>query len=290
MRTALSILLAAASALAAQSVPEFEAVSIHPCRPDTPRGRNGNAPADGPSEILSIHCQTVERLIQNAYDFVATGKLRVRANPVPIEGAPSWIKTERFTIEAKSETPQPRGVLNGPMMRRVLEDRFQLKIRRVPTSIPVYFLTVAKGGPKNLSPPKAPCAAWDFDHALPAPQPGETDFELCGMISRRIAKGSGEVDIRNTTLPNFAGQLSILAGRDVIDKTGIAGSFDIHVEIPLEDLTADSPAREPDAPNHPLDESALAFGAVRRLGLKLESGKGPGETLVIDHIERPSQN
>lgn len=292
-RTLLSILIASAPAIRAQStpIPKFEVVAIHPCRPDSPRARTANARANGPTQILTIQCQTIEHLIEYAYDFLATGEMRIRGTPIPIEGAPAWIKTERFSIEAKSETPRSRSVMQGSMMQRVLEDRFKLKLRRVPTEVPVYFLTVAKGGPKNLVQPKAACATWDFDH-MPAPAPGQADFELCGMISRRVTNGTAEVDVRNTDMPNFAQQLTILAGRDVIDRTGIAGKFDIHVEMPAEELVSDTPPdpRDASTPRPPVDESALAFAAVRRLGLKLESGKGPGEVLVIDHIERPSAN
>lgn len=271
-------------------VPKFEVVSVKPCRPDAPRGRSNNAPPNGPTELLRINCQTVERLIEIAYDFLATGKPRFRGNPIPIEGAPGWIHSERFTIEAKSETPQSVGMMDGPMMQQILEDRFKLKLRRDPRQVPVYFLTVAKGGPKNLAPAKpGSCLAWDLDH-MAAFRPG-AGVEPCGIIGRRIDAGTAVVEIFGATMATFAEQLQILVDRDVIDKTGISGTFDIHVEMPVEDLTTDAAGRPDDAaPRPPADESAMAFAAVRKLGLKLESGTGPGEIFVVDHIERPSEN
>ncbi|HTS78218.1 MAG TPA: TIGR03435 family protein [Bryobacteraceae bacterium] len=94
-----------------------------------------------------------------------------------------------------------------------------------------------------------------------------------------------------TTMANFGEQLQILVDRDVIYKTGISGNFDIHVEMPVEDLAADASVGTDDAaPHSPADESALAFAAVRKLGLKLESAQGFGEVFRIDHIERPGEN
>ncbi len=272
------------------AVPKFEVVSIRPCRPGTPNTRSDNKPPTGPTEILTINCQTLHRLIEDAYDAYATGNLRFRGNPVPIEGAPAWVRTERYTIEAKAETPQTRGAMHGPMLQHILEDRFKLKLHREPREVPVYLLTVAKGGPKHLQPAKpGACLAWDLDH-LPALRQTGND-SLCGIVGRRISAGTAELEIFGTTMANFAEQLQILVDRDVIDQTGIPGTFDIHVEMPVEDLAADpSAARPDDAPRPPLDEAALAFAALRQLGLKLDSAKGPGEIFVIDRIEKPSQN
>lgn len=85
-----------------------------------------------------------------------------------------------------------------------------------------------------------------------------------------------------TAIPNFAAQLSTFAGRDVIDKTGIAGSFDIRVDVTAEDLAAGS--------TYAAGEAALALGAVRRLEMSLESEEFPGEKLVIEHVHMPSAN
>ena len=284
------ILAGCVGLLRAQPTPKFEVVSVKPCRPDATRQRSSNKPPSGPAEILTINCQTVERMIEDAYDAYATGRLRFRANPVPLEGAPDWVRTERFTIQAKAESPQSRVTMHGPMLQRLLEDRFQLKLRREPKEVPVYVLTVAKGGPKNLEPAKAgACLTWDLDH-MPTIRPGGEDTP-CGLIGRRIDGGVGHVEIRGASMATMAEQLSILMDRDVIDKTGLAGTFDFHVEVPADELSADSSAApRDDAPKRAVDESALAFAAVRRLGLKLEAAKGLGEVFVIERVERPTEN
>lgn len=291
-------MLALAAAIAAdaqsQQVPKFTVASIKPCRPDVPRGRSGaQSPRYSPGR-LSIQCQTVERLMAYAYDVLATGKPRFRGIRTPIEGLPAWASSERYTIEAESEGREGRGMMEGPMMQKLLEDRFQLRLRRVPREVPVYLLSVEKGGPK-LTPAKAgSCIPLDFDKGFPPPpKPGEMETPLCNMVWRGAPSGAGTafVDVRAVTMASFADQLSILVERDVIDKTGISGTFDIHVDFPLEELPAEwSEPNDPAGPPRRLDESPLAFAAVRRLGLRLESAKGTGEALVIDRLERPSEN
>jgi hypothetical protein len=77
----------------------------------------------------------------------------------------------------------------------------------------------------------------------------------------------------------------VVLDRAVIDKTGITGTFDIHVNVSAGELADD--ARDSRAP---LDETGLIFAAVRKMGLKLESAKGTGQVLVIEHVEKPSEN
>ena len=90
----------------------------------------------------------------------------------------------------------------------------------------------------------------------------------------------------STTLANFCAQLSILLGRQAVDKTGIEGAFDIFIDAP----------QQPPAEAVPDDRSltgqlgADILGAIQKMGLKLESAKGPKEFLVIDRVERPSGN
>jgi len=293
LAAALVGVLAATSSRAQSAAPKFEVASIKLCSPGTPTGRRGGPPRYSPG-TLNIDCVTVERLIENAYDHLATGKPRFRGAPVPIEGLPGWAKSERYAIEAKSEGHEGRGMMQGPMMQTLLEDRFKLRLRRVPREVDVYWLTIAKGGPKLTPAKENSCIPFDFDKEFPPPpKPGEPEQWLCNMIARGTPQGTGMafIDVRAVTMANFSENLSILVDREVIDKTGISGTFDIHVDFPLEELPAEwSEPRDPSAPRPRLDESPLAFAAVRRLGLRLESAKGTGKTLVIDHIERPSEN
>lgn len=91
-------------------------------------------------------------------------------------------------------------------------------------------------------------------------------------------------------------QLSAALDRDVVDRTGIAGTFDMHLDLTAGDLfpfarqdgAADS--SDPGASAMPVDSLGAIMHAVQKLGLKLEPARAPGETLIIDHVERPSEN
>jgi uncharacterized protein (TIGR03435 family) len=87
-------------------------------------------------------------------------------------------------------------------------------------------------------------------------------------------------------------QFSGSFGRDVIDKTGIAGAFDLHLELSFDDMSPrdDDAATDPAAPAIPADPFGAISAGLQKLGLKLVPAKGPGEFLVIDHVEKPSGN
>jgi uncharacterized protein (TIGR03435 family) len=233
-------------------------------------------------------------LVRMAYLQFAGGKLAPPGRQVPIVGGPAWINSDRYDIDATAEGGPGQAVMSGPMMQALLEDRFQVKIRRETREIPVYALTVAKGGPKLQVAQPGKCIPRDPDHPVPPSQfpPG---LMRCGIFAPSPAKDG--VYMYSTTLDYLCGQLSILLDRDVIDRTGIRGVFDIHVEAPPAEPhdgdPADGAPRIPapfvkSSPTDPL--GAAIFGAMLKAGLKLEPAKGPGEFLVIDRVERPPEN
>jgi uncharacterized protein (TIGR03435 family) len=94
-----------------------------------------------------------------------------------------------------------------------------------------------------------------------------------------------------TTLDDLSKKLAIVMGRPVIDKTGINGMFDFHLRFSLDEATVGMPIRggEPDATSD-IAAPSIFTAVQEQLGLKLEQAKGPGEFLVIDGVERPSEN
>jgi uncharacterized protein (TIGR03435 family) len=166
-------------------------------------------------------------------------------------------------------------------MQQVLKDRFKLKLRIKPTEVPVYWL-VADGGAKDLAPHQSEtCVDWDFDH--PPQDHPRRPGNPCGAISLRI-DSTGRVTglkLPGITMATLAERLSTLVDRDVIDKTGISGRFDIQVQVAPDELNADA------RPRLLNDQAPFVSAAVTKLGLKLESAKGPGEIFVIGHIELP---
>jgi uncharacterized protein (TIGR03435 family) len=201
----------------------------------------------------------------------------VSQNPrrMQIFGGPDWARTETWNIEARGGDA-PVAKMYGPMLQKLLEDRFQLKIHRETHQLPVYVLTVAKGGPKVSATKEGGCAPLDLNHMQP-PAPGPV---RCGSGSVRGSAARTIVESHGQTLTALAAQgFHADLDRPVIDQTGLTGMFDIHLEFardgaPASDLTAPS-----------------LFTAVQeQLGLKLTPDQGPVEVLVIDRLERPSEN
>jgi uncharacterized protein (TIGR03435 family) len=277
------VFLAVAGIVEAQpAAPQFEVASVKACK-EGPAGRRSAGGQTTSPGRLDLNCLTVMDLIRTAYDFFANGVTRVDfPSLASVEGGPAWINSERYTIDAKAESPQSQEMMKGPMLQGLLEDRFKLKVHREPKDIPVYMLTVAKGGPKLQVAQAGKCM--ERDQPRVALEPGQPFPKMCGGFYPP-AQGRGVV-VYSTTMETLSSNLSTLLGRRVVDKTGIAGLYDLHVELELPD-----PARaasDPYTPNGEMD--SLVFNVVKELGLKLESAKESGAILVIDRVERPSGN
>jgi uncharacterized protein (TIGR03435 family) len=182
------------------------------------------------------------------------------------------------------------------MMKVLLEDRFKLKIHRETKEIPVYALTVAKGGPKLPVAREGGCVPVDRDHPFSPPAAGQPLPPVCG----RVRMTDAGFDTYGQTMAGLCLQFSTRLDLEVVDKTGITGMFDIHLDLPRAYYLAgfdagqtppelsDSAARA--APPDPGDIFALVQTAVQKVGLRLEQTRDSDEFLVIDHVERPSGN
>jgi uncharacterized protein (TIGR03435 family) len=279
--------------------PKWEVAAIRPCDGAgfaglKGGGRSGSSRGSSASPgRLNLACGSLLSLIQRAYVDFADGQFNPRVTPT-IEGGPAWKTSDRYTINAKAEGNASPEMMSGPMLQALLEDRFQLRIHRETRDVPVYALTVSKGGLKLK--PVEPGSCVPRADGPPPDEPGQRP--VCGSGGGR-SKGPNlmEVDIRAMTLDEFSNVLGIYSDRPVINKTGVPGRFDIHMEAP-EDITIDAAPGDPVArPRDPSDPGIGApsiltvfISAQQQLGLKLESTKGPSEFLVIDHVERPSEN
>jgi uncharacterized protein (TIGR03435 family) len=255
-------------------------------------GRSGGAQARSAGR-LRMNCASVQGLIQGAY-IVLDASGRRPARGISIEGGPAWTESDLYAIEAEADGAPGEDVMRGPMMQALLEDRFHLKIHRETREIPVYVLTVAKGGPKLRPFVEGSCT----EHAPGAARPGPDEKPWCGTGGMRTVRNGRNVtwDEVGASFLNFASFFGIILDRPVIDKTGITGTFDFHLEFAPDETTAGiaSPFA-PDsslsgAPSDPAGAPSIFTAFQQQLGLKLEAGKGPSEVLVIDHIERPSEN
>jgi len=244
---------------------KFDVVSVKTCKP------GDMVPGGSSPGRLHIGCWFLANtdntgLIQLAYNRYASGQL-TSYGVIPIEGGPDWIRSDTFQIDAKSDGQPSIQMMEGPMMQAILEDRGKLRIRRETRQGPVYELTVGKGSPKLKPFQEGSCIPAVLGRSLP---PLTADQHYCrNMVSPR------GVDFQGGTLSMLAGLLNLILDRPVIDKTGITTYFEMHLTF--------SPDDSQDVPR--------IFEAIQeQLGLKLVPAKGPVDVLVIDHIERPTQN
>jgi bla regulator protein blaR1 len=299
---------------AAAERPRFEVASIRQCDANSEPGagpgggRNGGGGAGGGAGVggrLDMPCSTLAHMIEVAYLEYATGErpATMQFLPLPIEGAPDWVSKTRYQIHAETEVGSPSPfMMRGPMLQTLLEDRFQLKLHRETGEEPVYEIIVARGGPK-LPAFDGSCTLVDYSKPLEplAVPPGEN--HKC-TIHRHVDGSNWAIDAPGMTLAYFAHYLSGMGlGRPVIDKTGITDRVNIHLEFTsdqtmtgLQGLEArggrgdDNPNASPNASSGETEAFPDIFTAFQRLGLELKPTKGPGDFLVIDHVERPSGN
>jgi uncharacterized protein (TIGR03435 family) len=274
---------------AAAAVPKFEASSIRPCS-DVPGLKRGYGYSSS-SGTLNTGCMALVGadnlgLVQRAYVRFADGHPHW-PGIVPITGGPAWIHSELYDIDARANGNPNEEMMQGPMLQALLEDRFQLKIHRETREVPVYALTVADGGSKLKPFTEGSCSPMPLTVPMPTPAPGQ---EYCKV---RVATRKPAVDAQGSTLAEFSQLLNLVLDRPVIDKTGITGKFDIHLEFAIDAATprflpGGDLARFADAASEPAGPSI--FTAIQQLGLKLEPTQGSRDFLVIDHVERPTEN
>lgn len=203
-------------------------------------------------------------------------------------GGPSWMDSKRYDITAKPTGNPPRSEMYGPMMQSLLEERFKLKLHRETREGRVYFLTVAKNGPKLRATKEGSCIEADINHP---PEAGAQD-RVCGKSN---IGADGTLEISGATIANLCAQLGLAMDREVIDKTGLTGRFDIHLEVSLASLrpkyvAGRATGQDDLSATDDSDTGPSLATALQQLGLKLETGKGPVQAIVVDHIEEPAEN
>lgn len=214
-----------------------------------------------------------------------------------IIGGPSWIRSKGYDIEAKVEAEQETThALFQSRLQALLADRFKLRIHHESREYPIYELLIAKNGPKIQETKSGSCVAPNL--TAPARRPPAGEPSQCGLLWVSRGRITGAL----IPLSNLTGALSHILKEPVLDKTGLSGRYDIHLEwvpdeVP-EPLSAKSVSSHP-AEASPADEApelvpllgpSLPQALQDQCGLKLESRKGPVDVIVIDHVERPSEN
>jgi uncharacterized protein (TIGR03435 family) len=243
LRTVLNLALAYGLAYG-QAAPQFEVATVKPAPPEAEGHTQTRFSIDTEKGQLTYSNVTLKQVIGRAY----------KVQLYQISG-PDWLETERFDIVARFA---PHSALEQPprMLEALLADRFKLTLHRETKELPNYALTVAKGGPK-------------FKPAENASGIGDNSNRTQHHVTAKIS------------LDRFAEFLTGEAGRLVVDKTGLTGSYEMKLDW------SDSTPASADAAALP----SLFTALQEQLGLKLESAKGPVETLVVDHADRtPTEN
>jgi bla regulator protein blaR1 len=260
-------------------LPSFEVASVKQHR----SGDNNVHCVFDPGRFTATNV-TTKFLIQFAYNI----------KNYQASGGPSWINSERYDIDAKVEdasavdakklTFQQQEDCIRLMVQSLLSDRFKLTLGHETKELPVYVLLVAKNGPKlEESKPGD-----TYPNGIKGPD-GEGGAGTLWM-------GEGKLAGQGVRIAQPAHLLSEQLDRTVLDRTGLTGTYDFKLQWtpdesqPFRGIDGNPVLVPQDV--HPPDSSGPSiFTAIQeQLGLKLESQKGPAKILVVDHVEKPSEN
>ncbi len=210
-------------------------------------------------------------------------------------GAPGWLMDELYDVVAKVEQadladwqkPEMRQTMLRAMLQAMLAERCKVAVHYGSKEVPVYDLVIAKGGPKFKQAETVDTAELRQKHPAGGMMKGTGTMAVEGPNRMQQFYAISMSILANTIL-------SSVADRPVVDKTGLTGYYDLALpSSALERMPPPPPpvASQPlDAPSPALEDESIFTTLPKVLGLRLEPAKGQVETLVIDHVERPSEN
>jgi uncharacterized protein (TIGR03435 family) len=256
----------------------FEVAVIKP-EPDCALGQNGGGRmgqvSPGRIEVL---CTTMWNLIGGAYAVDE----HLERRRVQLEGGPRWLKSETFRVTAKAENGTASiSMMMGPMLRALLEERLALKTHGETREGAVYELTAGKGGLKAKESVPGACLPSDLSRPPQDVRPNSDSFKNCGIRNLR-SRGGMVLEATGVTMSEFAKSLPL--EHETINRTGIEGRFDFVLRYSNEStpVAADNSAAE---------RSSEIFTAIaNQLGLRIAPARGPVQIVIIDSVQRPSEN
>jgi uncharacterized protein (TIGR03435 family) len=259
--TAYPLNLARAAGDAAWEIPRADAPMAKDADPDwdvvTVKARDPNDTSNGQSTGMkgrqfAIVNRTVEGMLMFAY-----GKHKRE-----IVGGPSWIAAERWDVQGLPDVPGHPSLKQAQILtRKVLEERFGLKVHRETKELAVYAVMVAKGGEKMAR------SAGD-----PNGTPDENERSNGGQVTMRMT---------NMSMREFAPDLGYFLDRPAVDQTGLTGRYDFQLKWTADDSRAPADGTAP---------PGLFTAIQEQIGLKLEPVKAPVDVLIVDAVEQPSAN
>ena len=222
-----------------------------------------------------------------------------QVQPFQVIGGPSWLTTDRFDIVAKAPDGATPDQMN-PMLRTLLAERFKLVVHRETREMPVYSLVKARPDGRlgdRLKPAAVDCGPAARGRGGPPPTPpggapGAAPGPQGPLMGCRAMISPGRLQIAGQPLAQLASLLANQVGRPIVDKTGLAGAYDIELSFMPEGAGRGGPVGTPPPGAPPIpavdpDAPSLFTALQEQLGLKLESERGPVEVIVIDSVEQP---
>jgi uncharacterized protein (TIGR03435 family) len=239
----------------------FDVISVKPNRTGAADAQMGMSPDGFTSTNIQLH-----DLLLQAFQL----------QEQQLVGEPKWTTSDHWNIDARiaAEDMATLRELNYhqrlSMFQAILTERFGLRVHHETRTLPVYALVVAKGGPK-MTPSK------------PRPDdPGGMQGDP-GVLNASRGKERG----RGAMMEFLAEDLSDELGRKVLDRTGLTGRYDFTLTWTPDDSAA---ATGGSAASGAAQGPSLFTAVQEQLGLKLEPVKAPVDVVVIDHLEKPSEN
>ena len=287
MRTFIAVVLATAAVAAQNAAPVFEVASVK---------RNPDAPFSFPGLMLQPGGRvtspgtSLRQLILVAYGL----------QDLQLLGGPAWMGGDRFAIDARTGADATRASVRL-MLRALLAERFQLAAHAEKRELPSLTLVPAnrdgKLGPRlrragadctaptpppgvPLPPPPPPGPGGDVTPVLPQDPLGPQ----CGAISF-----PGWISGRRMTMAQLVVMLTQVTRRIVVDESGLTGEFDVDITfMPDQPVQLNGGAAPPALSQS--DRPPLLTAIQEDLGLKLEPRRRDVDVLVIDRVERPTEN
>jgi uncharacterized protein (TIGR03435 family) len=240
----------------AKANPSFEVATIKPSKPDEP----GKAFLVRGNRFTTVNT-TLSELMSFAYGV----------HPKQVIGAPDWAATDKFDIDAK---PDGEGAPNDKqwkgMLQKLLVERYKLTFHHEKKELSVYVLSVAKSGQKMTKSEGDP-------NGLP------------GLFFRGRL---GDLHVTNANMADFAGLMQeAVLDRPLLDQTGITGRWDFTLDWTPDDSQFSGMGVKIPPPTDGANQPPALYTAIQeQIGLKLDATKAPADVMIIDHVEKPSEN
>ena len=242
----------------------YDVATIKPANPNAQGGGGGMRP----NGSFYTKNQSLKNIVCGAYDVML----------FQCVGGPAWFESDQYDIEAKPDSATQEQLQTLGMKQRMqvyqrmeqalFADRLKLKVHYETKQMPIFALVVAKGGLKMHESKEGDTYANGLKGS---------DGKAFGRGAFMV--GNGKITAQGMSMDALAGQLAATTNHIVSNKTGLTGVYDFTLEY-SDDVADSSDSTAP----------SIFTALQEQLGLKLESAKGPVQVLVIDHVERPSEN